>query len=402
MISMFQMGWLLSYISIASFSAAIITPALPQMQMQYGLQNGTVEWIVSAFLIGYVVGQLIYGPLANRWGRVFALRLGLVINLIGLLICLLGLATTNFWIIVIGRVISALGAASGLACTYMLINEWVPESQRATAMAYSILSFTFGIGLAVAIGGFLAEYWSWSLCFVVLIVHGLLMLWGTRMFRETLVTPQRINLQIILRNYWQSLASPTLIIFSLVVGLCSIMGYCFSAAGPQIASDILHLRMVDYSYWNLLNMLGMLIGGLGAKFLVTRFKARQVVTIGLLGSGIGIISLFGMIYLAIPSASWFFLSTMDFYIFGGLLFAGGSIIASTAITDKASGSAMMSFINMLSAALAVILMGYLDLSPLKAFVKILAGALIVVTGLVIAQYCLGKKQFFVLFKAKSI
>lgn len=58
--SRFNLIWLLSYISIASVSAALITPALPEIQSHYALSLGTVEWIVSAFLIGYVFGQLIY------------------------------------------------------------------------------------------------------------------------------------------------------------------------------------------------------------------------------------------------------------------------------------------------------------------------------------------------------
>lgn len=72
--SSFNLFWLLSYISIASVSAAIITPALPKIQAQYTLSPGTIEWMVSAFLIGYVVGQLIYAHLANQFGRLKALR----------------------------------------------------------------------------------------------------------------------------------------------------------------------------------------------------------------------------------------------------------------------------------------------------------------------------------------
>ncbi|KTC81400.1 MFS transporter [Legionella brunensis] len=392
MISKLRISWLLTYISIASFSAAIITPALPQIQMQFGLSTGEVEWIVSAFLVGYVIGQLIYGPLANRFGRVLALRIGLSINLVGVLICLLGLAETNFGIIVLGRLISALGAASGLACTYMLINEWLPESQRATAMAYSILSFTMGIGLAVAFGGVMTEYWQWSLCFLILLVHGVVMLWGTCMFSETLQNPQEINLRAIVANYRRALSCGKLIVFSLVIGLCSAIGYCFSAAGPQIANDILHIRIVDYGYWNLLNMLGMLIGGLWAKILVNRLPAKKVIVIGLAGCIAGIGSLTGMLYYHSFSASWFFLSTMNFYIFSGLLFAAGSLVASNAIADKASGSAMMSFINMFSATLAVILMGYMSTNPLKAYVEVLIGMWILVVGLLLVQHCTNKVE----------
>lgn len=77
---------------------------------------------------------------------------------------------------------------------------------------------------------------------------------------------------------------------------------------------------------------------------------------------------------------------MSFYIFGALLFSGGSILASTAINDKANGAAMMSFINMFSATIAVIVMGYASANPLKAFIDILLGMWILVVGLLVWHY----------------
>ncbi|CDZ78835.1 Sulfonamide resistance protein [Legionella massiliensis] len=384
MVTNFRIAWLLSYISIASFSAAFLTPALPQIQLYYGLQAGQVEWVVSAFLFGYVFGQLLYGPLANRWGRVFSLRTGLIINLFGVSLCLLSLACNSFALVLIGRLISALGTAAGLACTFMLINEWLAESQRKTAMAYTILSFTFGIGLAVTLGGIISEYGSWTYCFMFLLIHGLVMLLGTVAFPETLVESQAINFLTIFTGYTRALTSQNLVLFSLVVGFCSIIGYCFSAAGPQIAHQILHLSSAEYGYWNLLNMLGMLAGGIFAKKLLNRLQAKQVIAIGFAGCILGILSLGLMDLQHSSSAVWFFLSTLSLYLFSGLLFAGGSLIASNALADKASCSAMMSFINMSTATVAVVLMGYLGANALQAFIEILAGMwLLIVTFLVL-------------------
>lgn len=370
--SFFNVFWLLSYISIASFSAAIITPALPEIQQQYALLQGQVEWIVSAFLIGYVIGQLIYGPLANRFGRIVALRIGLLVNVLGILICFIGLYFQSYPILIFGRLISALGAASGLACTFMLINEWLPVEQRRTAMAYTTLSFTLGIGLAVLLGGLITEYSHWQNCFILLLAHGLIMLYGTRIFSETLIAAQNINLGSIIRGYQSALSSGNLLIYSLVVGLCSAIGYCFSAAGPQIAAELFRLSPAEYGYWNALNMFGMLGGGLLAKMLLQRYSAYNVVALGLSGTALGLGSLILMTYSGLISVLWFFISTLMMYLFSGLLFAGGSYIASNGVNDKASGAAMMSFLNMSTATLAVVLMGYIKTSSLLAFITILS------------------------------
>ena len=379
--SRFNLIWLLSYISIASVSAAIITPALPEIQAQYHLSLGTVEWIISAFLIGYVIGQLIYGPLANRFGRLNALRMGLVINLLGIAICLMALAVNAYWLLIVGRLITALGAASGLACTFMLINEWLPESQRKIAMSYAVLSFALGVGIAVMLGGLITEYWDWQGCFWFLLGHGLVMLWGTRVFSETLITPKPIHTMTIIRDYGQALSSPKLVIFSLVVGYCAAVSYCFSAAGPQIAQDLLKLSAAQYGYWNGINIVGMLSGGLLVKELLARVSINCVIAIGFIGIAFGISSLIFFWVIESQSVLWFFLTTASLYLFSSLLFSGGSLVASNALADKASAAAMMSFVNMCFATLSVIFMGYLVTSPLLGFIIILGLIWLLVVGL---------------------
>lgn len=383
--SIFNLIWLLSYISIASVSAAIITPALPAIQAHYSLTIGTVEWIISAFLIGYVIGQLIYAPLANRYGRLKALRTGLVINLLGIIVCLATLSSEAYWLLIIGRLITALGAASGLACTFMLINEWLPESLRKTAMSYSVLSFALGVGLAVMIGGVITEYWNWQGCFWFLLIHGAIMLWGTKVFSETLTTPKLIHPMSIFRDYSVALSSSKLVIFSLVVGCCSVISYCFSAAGPQIAHDLLQLSAAQYGYWNSLNIMGMLCGGFLVKELLTRLSANWVIAIGLLGVALGVISLLMLWIVGSHSALWFFLTTASLYLFSSFLFSGGALIASNAIPDKASASSMMSFVNMCFATAAVILMGYLVTNPLLGFILILSLIWLLVISLLCKQ-----------------
>lgn len=391
--SSFPLFWLLNYISIASVSAAIITPSLPQIQTQYSLNPGTVEWIVSAFLIGYMVGQLIYGPLANRFGRLKALRIGLTINLVGIITCLIAFSFSAYWLLIVGRLITALGSASGLACTFMLINEWLPESQRKTAMSYSVLSFALGIGIAVVLGGVITDYWHWQGCFWLLLAHGVIMLVGTCVFSETLVTPKPVHALAIIKDYSAALTSTKLVIFSLVVGSCSAVSYCFSAAGPQIAEELLQLSAAEYGYWNALNIIGMLLGGLSVKQLLARFSANRVITFGFLGIALGIVNLFLMWLTASQSVLWFFLITASLYLFSSFLFSGGSLIATNALTDKASAAAMMSFVNMCFATLSVILMSYLVVNPLLRFILILSLVWILVVVLLFIQSKINNKNY---------
>ncbi len=256
-------------------------------------------------------------------------------------------------------------------------------------MAYSVLSFALGAGFAVMLGGVITEYWCWQVCFGVLLAHGLLMLWGTCVFSETLVISKPIHVHTIIRDYRHALSSSTLVIFSLVVGCCSTISYCFSAAGPQIAKDLLRLSAAEYGYWNSLNIVGMLFGGLFVKQLLTRLSVNYALAIGFLGMALGIGSL-GIIWgTGSQSALWFFLTTANLYFFSSLLFSGGSLLASNALVDKASAAAMMSFVNMCFATLCVILMGYLVTNPLLGFAIVLGLVWVLVVGLLIMRRLTG-------------
>lgn len=182
----FKTAILLSYLCIASISAAIITPALPLIEQRYALTHGALEWVVSIFLFGYVVGQLLYGPLANRFGRLTSLRSGLLINLVGIVMCLIAVRCSSYPFLLAGRLITALGAASGLSCTFMLINESLSPERAKHAMSFAVFSFTFGVGLAVTLGGVMTQYFHWEYCFWLLLVHGVVMLLLTWQFEETL------------------------------------------------------------------------------------------------------------------------------------------------------------------------------------------------------------------------
>lgn len=154
---------LLTYISIASASAVIINPALPNIATELGLSSGTVEWLVSIFLLGYVLGQIIYGPIAKKYGDVITLRAGMIINVIGILVCILASSMT---MLLVGRFITAIGASAGLVCTFIILNNSVAAEKAKLALSFATLSFAISLTLATLIGGIISAYTHWYYCFM--------------------------------------------------------------------------------------------------------------------------------------------------------------------------------------------------------------------------------------------
>lgn len=358
---------LLSYISVASVSAVMITPALAQIQQGFGLKAHDVQWMISIFLAGYVIGQLVYGPIANAYGRLNALRLGMIINIVGILICLVSFVLNSYLLLLLGRLISALGAASGLVCTFILINDYFSPAKAKKMIAFALVSFTLGIGIAVTIGGVITEYLSWIFCFWALLLHAVLILISTFLFEEPLATKNATSLGNLITSYTKAIQNKYLLGYSIIVGLCASVSYCYVAIAPLTAHFDLHINPSVYGYYNLFNMLGTFISGFLASYLLKRFTIRKLISTALVMLLLCLFSL-TLMHSLFPNTLWFFITSMFLYLSNGLIFPAASFVASNAIQDKASAASMMSFIYMTIATLSVIFMGLLPFYSIMAYV----------------------------------
>ena len=78
---------LLLIASFASVGAVLFTPALPSIRDFFHVSVGESQLTITSYLVGYALGQLPYGPLANRYGRKPALYMGISLSIVGSLLC---------------------------------------------------------------------------------------------------------------------------------------------------------------------------------------------------------------------------------------------------------------------------------------------------------------------------
>lgn len=391
--NLFKKTILLSYICIASVSATIVTPALVQIQNTFHLNDHAVQWIVSIFLFGYVIGQLIYGPIANRYGSLTALRFGLIINLAGIILSIIAVAMANYQLLLLGRLISALGAASGLSCTFMLIHAYLNDKETQHLLSFCIVSFTLGLGLSILIGGLTIQYLRFEDLFIILLIHGILTYITTFIFKNpnNQANPKNqntLNIKTIIQGYLNVLKKKNLIIFSLMLGSVTMFSYGYAYSAPLFAINTLHLSPSNYGYWNLLTILGMLLGGVLSAFLIKRLSANHLLKLSILLVLPGLVSLILLSLSKSHNPLWFFITMMYLYAAFGLIFPTASYFATSQTSDKASASSMMSFINMLSATLGVILIGSLAIDPIVAFISVLGIFFIIISLLTLRQLTL--------------
>ena len=205
------------------------------------------------------------------------------------------------------------------------MHDLLNESEYKHAMSFTVLAFTLGIGLAVLLGGIVTEFFSWQMCFWILLIHGITMLLLTTFFtkhqKNKAVEP--IHYRWIIKNYWHALCNLNLIRYASIVGLVSAFSYVNAAIAPLYTYFDLHMNAAVYGLWNGLNMIGMLLGGIVGGKVMKKMGAKKTLRYGLGGFlpcclSLAIIALCGLnvaIVFFMTTACLYFL--VDFYFLQG-------------------------------------------------------------------------------------
>jgi DHA1 family bicyclomycin/chloramphenicol resistance-like MFS transporter len=155
---------------LGSLATQLLVPALPRMASDLGADTRTIQLVIGLYLAGLGAGQLIAGPLSDRFGRKPVLLGGLLLFVAGSAIAAI---TSNMMVILGARVLQALGAAAGVVASRVMVADYFPAheiaARQATLMAVVLLS----PAAAPVIGGLIAETLGWRAIFAGLVVLAL-------------------------------------------------------------------------------------------------------------------------------------------------------------------------------------------------------------------------------------
>lgn len=162
------LGIFLAVITFWLFAQSLVN-IVPDLQKSYSTNDGIISTAVSltALLCGlFVVGT---GGLADRYGRMKMIYIGLVLNIIGSILIVIpgnGLAS----LLVIGRGVQGLSAAFIMPATLAVINEYYIGKDRQRALTYWSIASWGGGGITSFFGGIMATYLGWRSIFIVSII----------------------------------------------------------------------------------------------------------------------------------------------------------------------------------------------------------------------------------------
>ncbi len=151
--------------------SSIVNVALPIMANRLNVSMAAIGWVVTSYLIIISSTILIFGRLGDIKGKTKIFKFGIVVFTFGSLLC--GIST-SLPILVIARVIQAIGAGGTMATSQGIITQVFPSNERGRALGISGTFVALGTMVGPPVGGFIVSMFSWKYIFLINVPIGII------------------------------------------------------------------------------------------------------------------------------------------------------------------------------------------------------------------------------------
>ncbi len=262
------------------FSIDLYLPALPELTRDLGASASLGQLTLTASIAGLALGQLIAGPLSDRFGRRPPLLVGLAAYILFSLACA---AAPTIWALIVLRLLQGLAGAAGIVIARAIVRD--ENEGIAAARLYSILMIVAGVAPIVApvVGGQLLRLTDWRGLFVALAAVTTAVLAVAALgLRETLPRARRDTkgLREIGATFVLVSRNRGFVIYALTLGFAFAEMFAYIAASPFVLEDIHGLSPQGFSLVFAVNALGLMAVSQLNRVLVGRVGLRRLLGFG--------------------------------------------------------------------------------------------------------------------------
>lgn len=257
-------------------------PALPQIAREFGVSAGSVQMTLNLYILGFALGQLIYGPLADSFGRKPVIAVGTLVFAVAAAACALSQTIEQ---LIFMRLLHGLSAAAGSVVISALMRDSYSKEEFSRMMSFVMLVTTIAPLLAPILGGWMLILWSWHAIFwaisLAAVVTTVLVV---TQIRETLPVEkrQKFNLRTTLRNFLSLFRHKRVFSYMLASGFSFAGMFSFLNAGPFVYIELNHISPQNFGYYFALNVVFLFFITLLNSRCVRRFGPLAMFRFGLL------------------------------------------------------------------------------------------------------------------------
>ncbi len=256
----------------------IIIPALPATARALGMSIAAVQLTITLYLVGLAIGQLLYGPISDRFGRRPVLLAGL--GLFTAASVLTAFAATP-GVLITARILQSIGGCAGLVLGRAAVRDSATAERAAGQLALLTLVMSMVPAIAPAIGGYLTAYVSWRASYVLLAAIG-----AATLLASVIWLPETHRSRIsgtpissVFIAYIRLLRSRAFCGYA-IGGACSTTAfYAFMSASPFIFENHLHRPTQEVGLYYLVLMGGVALGSFCANRVAGKIPNRLAMRI---------------------------------------------------------------------------------------------------------------------------
>ncbi len=303
------------FAALGPISTDMYLPSLPDMSRVFEADAAKTQLTLSGFLIGFALGQLIYGPLSDAYGRRPVLMSGLVLYMIATIMCV---AANSMNMLIIARIIQALGVAAVAVIVRAIVRDVFSGAQAARTLSY--IGSIMGLVPMVAplLGSLLHGYFGWRSNFVVLLLFA-----ATAAVLVLLFLPETISqasyrtpsLRIIFSKYRAVLSNRVFLIFVVIASLSFSGLFAFISASSFILQNQFGLTIFEFGFSFGIGVFGYIVGTLMGARLVGHIGIDRTIGIGSLLLAAGGLAMYVFTFLNSAQA-WQIIVPFFIYLIG--------------------------------------------------------------------------------------
>lgn len=262
--------------ALGPFTIDMYLPGFKTIAEDFGTDEKHVAFTLTSYFIGIAVGQLIYGPVVDKYGRKKPLLVGLFIYIIAAIGCAL---SPNIETMIGMRLLQALGGCVGMVASNAIISDVYEKDKR--AKAFSSIMLVMGVAplIAPSVGSLLLEKADWNYIFYFLATFSLLVFLLIYFFlQETSkhMHSNKLKIKTISKDYIEILKNPTFLFYTLAGSISMSILFAYISSSPYVFQTIHGLDKKTFSTIFAINAFGLIAGSYLNGVLTTRFNYIKI------------------------------------------------------------------------------------------------------------------------------
>lgn len=273
--SSFKIVFILGLLAmLMPLSIDMYLPALPVISAQFGVPAGSAQMTLSTYILGFALGQLFYGPMADSLGRKPVILGGTLVFAAAAVACALAQTIDH---LIIMRFFHGLAAAAASVVINALMRDIYPKEEFSRMMSFVMLVTTIAPLVAPMAGGAVLVWFSWHVIFWILALAALLASAMIFFFiDETLPVErrQKFHIRTTIGNFASLFRHKRVLSYMLASGFSFAGMFSFLSAGPFVYIELNHVSPQHFGYYFALNIVFL--------FIMTTINSRFVRRVGAL------------------------------------------------------------------------------------------------------------------------